>query len=251
MQEVLRQKCKSLAFKRKIQLLHTLAKSRHQESKLPFCQFRWIEPYLVENVLPNQNYIVRKLNNINKTQILPRIRLRKNNHEKSPGDNYLEAQWKIDDKIVVPQDELYTHAWEAEFGGYLFDNPIIYTDPNANSFDESYTQGPDTVTVPRSYFYDSSDGQNGETFPTSDPSLLHASKTKSLSQSQDIETATALGHDDSSKQLSESNTDNETAYELMQQPPSRQSATLQRLISSSLLQKLFARRTLSIWKRQK
>ena len=245
MQEVLRGKSKSLAFKRKILLLHTSAKSRHQESKLPFCEFRWIGPYLVENVLPNKNYIVRKLK-IDKTQILHRIRLRKYNHGKSPGDNYLEAQWKLDDNIVVPQDDLYTHACEAEFGGHLFDNPIIYTDPNANNFDESYTQGPDTVTLPRSYFHDSSDGQNRETFPTSDPPLLHASNPKSLGQSQDIETATALGHDDSSKQLSESNTDNEGAYEFIQQPPSWQSATLQRLISSSVLQKLFARRTLSI-----
>ena len=34
---------------------------------------------------------------------------------------------------------IYTplHAWEAEFGGHLFDIAIIYTDPNAIDFDES------------------------------------------------------------------------------------------------------------------
>ena len=77
----------------------------------------------------------------------------------------------IDDNIVVPQDDLYTHAWEAEFGGHLFDSPIIYTDPNAFDFDESYTQGPDTVIVSRSYFHDSSDGQHRESRPISDPSV--------------------------------------------------------------------------------
>ena len=35
------------------------------------------------------------------------------------------------DNIVVPQDDLYTIAWEAEFGGHLIDIPILCTDPNA------------------------------------------------------------------------------------------------------------------------
>ena len=48
----------------------------HQDSKIPFLEFRWIGPYVIEKVLPNENYIVRKLNS-NKTQILHRIRLRK------------------------------------------------------------------------------------------------------------------------------------------------------------------------------
>ena len=147
-------------------------KADHQGSKIPFRDFRWIGPYLVEKVLPNNNYIVRKLNT-NKTQVLHRIRLRKYNPETPPEDNYLEARWQIDDNIVVPQDDLYTIAWEAEFGGHLFDIPIIYTDPNATDFDDSHTQGPDTVIVPRSYFHDSQDGQNRETCPTFEPPTVH------------------------------------------------------------------------------
>ena len=88
-------------------------KADHQGSKIPFCDFRWIGPYLVEKVLPDNNYIVRKLNT-NKTQILHRIRLRKYNPEKPPGNNYQETQWQIDNKILVSQDDLYTIAWEAE-----------------------------------------------------------------------------------------------------------------------------------------
>ena len=100
----------------------------------------------MEKILQNNNYIVRKLNTT-KTQILHRIRLRKYNPKKPPKDNYQEAQWQIDDKIVIPQDGLYTIAWETESGGHLFDIPITYTDPNPIDFDERYTQGPDTVIV--------------------------------------------------------------------------------------------------------
>ena len=199
-------------------------KADHQGSKIPFRDFRWIGPYLVEKVLPNNNYIVRKLNT-NKTKILHRIRLRKYNPEKPPDDNYQEAQWQIDDNIVVSQDDLYTIDWEAEFDGHLFDIPIKYTDPNAFAYGESHTQGPDTVFVPRSYFHDSSNGQNRETCPISDPFVSQTSNPKSNGQSQDIETTTDLTHNDNSKGTSEPSTDIETASEPMPQPPSRQCDT--------------------------
>ena len=141
---------------------------------------------------------MRKLNT-NKTQILHRIRLGKYHPEKPPEDKYQETRWQIDDNIVVSQDDLYTIAWEAEFAGHLSDIPIIYTDPNAIDFDESYTQGPDTVIVPRSYYHDSSDGQNKETCPISDPSVPQILKPKSHGQSQDIETTTDLAQNDNSE----------------------------------------------------
>ena len=196
------------------------SKADHQGSKISFRDFRWIGPYLVEKVLPNNNYIVPKLNT-NKTQILHRIRLRKFNPEQPPEDNYQEARWQIDDNIVVSQDDLYTIAWEAEFAGHLFDIPIIYTYPNAIDFDETYTEVPDTVTVPRSYFHDSGEGQNRETCPISDPYIPQSSKPKSNGQSQDIETTTDLTHNDNSKRTPEPNTDTETACEPMPQSFSR------------------------------
>ena len=195
-----------------------------QGSKIPFRVFRWIGPYTVEKVLPNKNYIVRKLNT-NKKQSLHRLRLRKYNPEKPPEDNYQEAQWQIDDNIVVPQDDLYTIAWEAEIGGHLFDIPIIYTDPNAIDFDESHTQKPDTVVIPRSYFHNSSDGQNRETCPSSDPTVLHPSTPKPNGQSQDIEATTDQTHNDNFKRTSEPSRDTETACEPMTQPQLAQSDT--------------------------
>ena len=199
-------------------------KADHQGSKIPFRDFRWIGPYLVEKVLPNNNYIVRKLNT-NKTQILHRIRLQKYNPEKPPDDNYQETQWQTDDNIVVPQDDLYTIAWEAEFGGHLFDIPIINTDPNAIDFDESLTQGPDTVIVPRSYFHESNDGQNWETCPISDPSVPQTLMPKSNGQSQDIETTTDLTQNDNAKHIYESSTDAEITCKPVTQLPLMESDT--------------------------
>ena len=163
--------------------------------------------------------------NTNKTQILHRIRLRKYNPKELPEDDYQDAQWQIGDNILVPQDDLYTMAWEAEFGAHLFDILIIYTDPNAIDFDESYTQGSDTVFVPRSYFIGLSDGQNRKTPPISNPSVPQSSKPKPNGQSQDIETTTDLAQNDNSEQIFEPSTDTKTTCEPMPQPPSRQTDT--------------------------
>ena len=99
------EKAKTSMLKEKDYCFILQPKADHQASKIPFRDFRWIGPYLVQKVLPNSFYIVRKLNT-NKTQILHRIRLRKYNPEESLVDNYQEAQWQIDDDIVVPQDNL-------------------------------------------------------------------------------------------------------------------------------------------------
>ena len=50
-------------------------KADHQGSKIPFTDFRWIGPFNVEKILPNNNYVVRKIGT-NKTQILHKMRLR-------------------------------------------------------------------------------------------------------------------------------------------------------------------------------
>ena len=198
------------------------SKAYQQRSKIPFRDFHWIGPYLVKKVLQNNKPIIRKFIT-NKTQIIHRICFWKYNPEKPPEDNYQEAQWHIDDIIVIPQDELYTNAWEEEFGGHLFDIHIIYNDPNAIDFDESYKQGPDTDIAPCSCFHGTSGGQNRESCPTSDPSAVHPSNPKLYGQSQHVETYTDLHHNDNSKQTPESSRDIETGYEPMVQPPSRQS----------------------------
>ena len=50
-------------------------KADRQGSKFPFTNFRWIGPSIIENVLPNNNSLVRKIGT-NKTQILHPMMLR-------------------------------------------------------------------------------------------------------------------------------------------------------------------------------
>ena len=89
----------------------------HQGSKIPFREYRWTGPYVVEKVLPNENYIVRKLNS-NKTQILHRIRLRKYEPNTVLQDVRPEGNLQPDDEIIIPQDDLYVITWETDFGEF-------------------------------------------------------------------------------------------------------------------------------------
>ena len=89
----------------------------HQGSKIPFREYQWIGPYVVEKVLPNENYIVKILNS-NKTQILHRIRLRKCAPNTIPQDIRPEDNLQPDDEIVIPQDDLYVITWETNFGEF-------------------------------------------------------------------------------------------------------------------------------------
>ena len=89
----------------------------HQGSKIPFRENRWTGPYIVEKVLPNENYIVRKLNS-NKTQIIHRIRLPKYEPNTALQDNNPEGNLQADDEIIIPQDDLYVITWETNFGEF-------------------------------------------------------------------------------------------------------------------------------------
>ena len=79
----------------------------HQGSKIPFREYRWTGSYVVEKVLPNENYIVRELNS-NKTQTLHRIRLRK-----------FELNTVLED--IRPEGNLQpddVNTWETNFGEF-------------------------------------------------------------------------------------------------------------------------------------
>ena len=62
-------------------------KADSQASKIPFGEYRWIGPFVVQTVLSNDNYIVRRLNT-NKMQILHCIRLKKFVQNAPLEDNY-------------------------------------------------------------------------------------------------------------------------------------------------------------------
>ena len=103
-------------------------KADTQATKIPFREFRWQGPYKVEKVLPNNNYIVRRLGT-NKTQLLHRIRLRKFTPQAPLADIFVrESDWQKDDQMPVAHDDLYAQSWNTNFGPNPFeDSPPDYT----------------------------------------------------------------------------------------------------------------------------
>ena len=93
-------------------------KADHQVSKIAFRDYRWVGPFIVQKVLPNENYIVRRINT-NKTQLLHRIRLKKFVPNQPLEDNFREQRMQPDEEIVIPQDDLYVRTWETDFGEQL------------------------------------------------------------------------------------------------------------------------------------
>ena len=93
----------------------------HQGIKILFTEFRWIGPCIYEKVLPNNNYLVRKIDT-NRTQMLQRIRMRQFTAHQPPPDIRITPQkWKPDPEVSLKHDELYARVWECEY-----EKPIIY-----------------------------------------------------------------------------------------------------------------------------
>ena len=91
----------------------------HQGNKNPFAEFRWIGPYNIEKVLPNNNYLVRKIGT-NKTQVFHRMRMRHFTPRQPPADITVKPQeYKSDPEVSPNHDDLYARAWE-----YDFEQPI-------------------------------------------------------------------------------------------------------------------------------
>ena len=96
-------------------------KADHQGSKIPFTEFRWSGPYIIEKVLPNNNYLVRKIGT-NKTQVLHRTRIRQFTARQPPADIKVKPQqYKSDPEVSLHHDDLYARAWEYDFDQPIFD----------------------------------------------------------------------------------------------------------------------------------
>ena len=107
-------------------------KADHQRSKIPFRDYRWVGPPIVQKVVPNEKYIVRRINT-NKTQTLHRICFIKFVPNQPLEDNFLEQRLQPDEEIVIPQDDLYIITWETDFGEQLITrehDPIPTSLPN-------------------------------------------------------------------------------------------------------------------------
>ena len=98
-------------------------KADNQRSKIPFTDFCWIGPYIIEKVLPNNNYLVRKIRT-KTTQILHRMRLRQFTLcQPIPDIPITPREWQPDPEVVFKHDDLYARVWE-----YEYDEPIFDTD---------------------------------------------------------------------------------------------------------------------------
>ena len=108
-------------------------KADHQVSKILFTDFRWIGPYVIENVLPNNGYLVSKIGT-NETQVLHRMRLRQfAPHQPIPDIQIIPCEWKPDTEVIIKYDDLYARAWECEYEKAIFDsdynNPVSPNSP--------------------------------------------------------------------------------------------------------------------------
>ena len=96
-------------------------KADHPGSKIPFTEFRWIGPYIIEKVLPNNNYLVRRIGT-NKTQVLHRMRMRHFAPREPPADITVKPQeYKSDPEVSLNRDDLYARAWECDYKQPIFD----------------------------------------------------------------------------------------------------------------------------------
>ena len=96
-------------------------KADHQGSKIPFTEFWWVGPYIIEKALPNNNYLVRKIGT-NKTQVLHRMKMRHFTPRQPPADITVKPQdYKSDPEVSLNHDDLYARACEYEFEQPIFD----------------------------------------------------------------------------------------------------------------------------------
>ena len=96
-------------------------KAGHHDSKIPFTEFQWIGPYIAEKVLPNNNYLVRKIGT-NKTQVLHRMRMRQfTSHEPAADIRIKPQEYKPDPEVSLNDDDLYARAWEYDYEQPIFD----------------------------------------------------------------------------------------------------------------------------------
>ena len=96
-------------------------KGDHQGSKIPVTEFRWIGPYIIEKVLPNNNYLVRKIGT-NKKRVLHRMRMRQFTPRQPPADIRVKPhEYKPDPEVSLNHDDLYARAWEYDYEQPIFD----------------------------------------------------------------------------------------------------------------------------------
>ena len=100
-------------------------KAHSQATKLPFREYLWTGPFIVVKALPNNNYLIRKLQT-NLTQILHRIRLRPfASSHKLPDISVSPKDFQQETEVIIQHDDLFAMAWQE-----LYQDPKIASHPN-------------------------------------------------------------------------------------------------------------------------
>ena len=100
-------------------------KASTQGTKIPFREYLWTGPYIVVKVLPNNNYLIRKLQT-KFTQILHRISSKPPpTHKPLPDKPVLPKDYIPDKEVDVFHDDLYAQAWQSNTEDFtLIPNPL-------------------------------------------------------------------------------------------------------------------------------
>ena len=156
-------------------------KADHQGNKIPFTEFRCIGPHINENVLPNNNYLVRKIGT-NKTQVLHRMRMRQFTPRQPPADITVKPQeYKSDPEMSLHHNDLYAGAWEYDYDQPTFDNendnavppnlPEIPVQSNFSTEEMRNTPGKPNVCSPKIFPNTDELGDVTDTCPHMEPDL--------------------------------------------------------------------------------
>ena len=97
------------------------SKADHYWSGIVFMEFRWIGTYILEKLLPDNNYLVRKIGN-NKTQMLHGMQMRQfTTREPPPVVPTTPQDWKPAPEVTLKHECLYARAWGCEHEKPIFD----------------------------------------------------------------------------------------------------------------------------------
>ena len=93
--------------------------ANNQGSQLQVREYLWTGPFVVVKTLPNNNYLIRKLQT-NKTQILHRLRLNScPTKDRRPDIQVQTKDFQPDNEVEILHDDLYALAWQSVFEHFV------------------------------------------------------------------------------------------------------------------------------------
>ena len=96
-------------------------KTDHQWNEIPFTEFRGIGSYIIEKVLPNNNYLLRKIGS-DKTHVFYRMQMHHfTSRQPIPNSWITPQEWKPDPEKSLKHDDFYDRAGECEYEEPIFD----------------------------------------------------------------------------------------------------------------------------------